>query len=69
MLGAHAFTSFCPAAILTGSLFGADPELVGLAMPDTQVMAGVNVEQVKLSPLGQFLLAQIPQNSEGGCRS
>ncbi len=54
------------AAILTGSLFGADPELVGLAMPDTQVMAGVNVEQVKLSPLGQFLLAQIPQNSEGG---
>jgi TonB family protein len=54
------------AAILTGSLFGADPELVGLAMPDTQVMAGVNVEQVKLSPLGQFLLAQIAQNSEGG---
>jgi TonB family protein len=52
--------------ILTGSLFAADPELLSLAMPDTQVMAGVNVEQVMLSPLGQYLLAQDEKGSAGG---
>jgi TonB family protein len=46
------------ATILASSLFAADPELVSLAMPDTQVMAGVNVEQALLSPLGQFLKTQ-----------
>lgn len=52
---------FAAATVLTGSLFAADPELVSLAMPDSQVMAGVNVEQVMLSPLGQYLLAQTGQ--------
>jgi len=46
------------ATVLIGSLYAADPELVSLAMPDTQVMAGVNVQQVMLSPLGQYLLTQ-----------
>jgi TonB family protein len=54
------------ATVLTVSLFAADPELVSLAMPDTQVMAGVNVEQVRLSPLGQYLLAQAGQLSDNG---
>jgi TonB family protein len=44
--------------LLTGSLFAADPQLLSLAMPDSQVMAGVNFEQVVLSPLGQYLLAE-----------
>jgi len=49
---------FVAATVLTGSLFAADPQLVSLAMPDSQMMAGVNVAQVMLSPLGQYLLAQ-----------
>ena len=57
---------FAAATILTGSLFAADPELVSLAMPDAQVMAGVNVEQVMLSPLGQYLLAQTGQLPDAG---
>lgn len=55
---------FAAATILAGSLFAADPELVSLAMPDTQVMAGVNVEQALLSPLGQYLPAQAGLLSE-----
>jgi TonB family protein len=43
------------ASLLTASLFAADPGLVSLAIPDSQVMAGVNVEQVLLSPFGQQL--------------
>lgn len=43
------------ATVLTGSLFAADSGLVSLAPPDSQVMAGVNVTQVMLSPLGQYL--------------
>jgi TonB family protein len=54
------------ATVLTGSLFAADPELVILAMPDSQVMAGVNVEQVMLSPLGQYLMAQPGQAPDAG---
>jgi TonB family protein len=57
---------FAAATVLAGSLFAADPELVSLAMPDTQVMTGVNVEQVRLSPLGQYLLAQTGQLFAGG---
>ncbi|HXM45300.1 MAG TPA: energy transducer TonB [Bryobacteraceae bacterium] len=41
--------------LLTCSLFAADSSLVSLAMPDSQFMAGVNVAQVMISPLGQHL--------------
>jgi len=54
------------ATLLAGSLFAADPELVSLAMPGSQVMAGVNVEQVRLSPLGLYLMAQAGELSENG---
>ena len=54
------------ATMLTGSLYAADPELVSLAVPNSQVMAGVNVAQVLLSPLGQYLLAQNGQLSGAG---
>jgi len=57
---------FATATILTGSLYAADPELVSLAVPNSQVMAGVNVAQVMLSPLGQYLLAQNGQLSGAG---
>ncbi len=39
----------------------ADPELLSLAMPDSQLLAGVNADRALLSPLGQFLLAQFEQ--------
>src|SRR5208337_5635727 len=57
---------FAAAALLSGSLFAADPGLVSLAMPDTQVMTGINVDQVRLSPLGQVLLAQTGELFAGG---
>ncbi len=44
-------------AVLTGYLYAADPELLSLAMPDSQALAGVNVAPVRLSPLGQYLLS------------
>jgi hypothetical protein len=44
---------------------GADPQLINLVMPDAQVMAGVNVEQAKTTPFGQYVLAQIqPQSAD-----
>lgn len=49
---------FC-AVLLAASSYGADPGLLNLAMPNAQVMAGVNVDQAKLSPIGQYLLTQI----------
>jgi hypothetical protein len=48
--------------LLSGLLFAADPGLVSLAMPDARVVAGINVQQVTSSPLGQYLLAQIGQH-------
>ena len=48
---------FAVVAVLTGYLYAADPELLSLAMPDSQALAGVNVAPVRLSPLGQYLLS------------
>ncbi len=54
------------AVVIAGSLSAADPQLLSLAPPDTQAMAGVNVQQVSLSPIGQYLLAQNQQQTAGG---
>jgi TonB family protein len=43
---------------VAGSLSAADPELISLAPPNSQVMWGVNVEQVILSPLRQLVAQQ-----------
>jgi hypothetical protein len=45
---------------VSGMLSAADPQLVGLMMPDAKVLAGVNIVQAKASPYGQYLLSQIP---------
>jgi hypothetical protein len=43
----------------------ADPQLVNLVMPDAKVLAGVNVEQAKMTPFGQYILSQMQtQNAE-----
>jgi hypothetical protein len=46
--------------LLVGSLFAADPGLLSLAPPDSNAMAGINTEQVLLSPLGQYFSRQQP---------
>lgn len=54
-----------PAVFLTVSAMAAaaDPQLLNMVMPDAQVVAGVNVEQAKTSPFGQYVLSQIsPQD-------
>lgn len=53
------------AILLTGaSLFAADPQLLNMAPSDTQMFAGINVEQAKTSQFGQFLLANMPVNQD-----
>lgn len=49
-------------ALLCASLLlqAADPQLLNMVPPDAKVLAGVNVDQARSSPLGQFLLASMP---------
>src|SRR5580700_2023252 len=49
------------AGLLTigSAAFGADPKLMNLVMPDAKVLAGANVTTAKISPLGQYLIAQM----------
>ncbi len=53
---AIAFTAILPAK-------AADPQLVNLLMPDAQVVAGVNVDQAKATPFGQYVLSQVQTNN------
>lgn len=49
------------AVLLTAgsSVWGAaDPQLLGLLMPDAKMIAGVQLGQAKASPFGQFVLSQ-----------
>jgi len=58
--------SFAIALLMfTGLLPAADQQLMRLLMPDAKVVAGMNVEQAKNSPFGQFLLARV-QNGDAG---
>jgi len=43
----------------------ADQQLMGLLMPDAKVVAGLNVEQARNSPFGQFLLSRIQSDDQG----
>jgi hypothetical protein len=47
------------AALFSGVLSAADPQLLNLVMPDVKVMADINVEQAKMSPFGQYVLTQV----------
>ena len=51
--------------LFAGLLPAADQQLVGMLMPDAKVVAGINVEQAKNSPFGQFLLSRIPNEDHG----
>jgi len=54
--------------LFTGLLPAADQQLVSLLMPDAKVVAGLNVEQAKNSPFGQFLLARVQAGDDGLAR-
>jgi hypothetical protein len=41
----------------------ADPQLLSLVMPDAKVLAGVNVDQAKTSPMGQYVIGQMQLQS------
>jgi hypothetical protein len=47
------------AVVFTGVLpaKAADPQLLNLVMPDVGVLAGVNVDQAKTTPFGQYVLS------------
>jgi hypothetical protein len=51
------------AAIVTapaaGLLQGADPQLLNLVMPDVKIIAGINVDQAKTSPFGEYVIEQL----------
>jgi len=56
---ASTFTAAPLAIIFAGLLPAADPQLLNLVMPDAKMLAGVNVDQAKASPFGQYVLVQV----------
>ena len=42
----------------------ADPQLLGLLMPDARVIAGVQMDEAKAAPFGQFILSKVAPNAE-----
>lgn len=56
------FTAALVVAPLGTLVEAADPNLLNLLMPDAQVVAGVNVDQAKMSTFGQFVITQIQAN-------
>lgn len=51
--------------LFAGLLPAADQQLMNLLMPDAKVVAGINVDQAKNSPFGQFLLSRLPAGDPG----
>src|SRR3954451_11180397 len=60
-MSARFLTTATLATLLSGLLTAkaADPQLLALAPPDAKILAGVNVDQAKVSPMGQYVLGQI----------
>jgi hypothetical protein len=60
---ATAVIAMTTCALLPAS--AADPLMLALVMPDAKILAGVNVDQAKATPFGQYVLAQIaPQDAQ-----
>ena len=43
----------------------ADPHLLQLVMPDAQVVSGISIDSVMVTPFGQFILSQLPPGDDG----
>ena len=57
--------SFLILAVAAVPMAAVDPALMKLVPPDATVVAGVNVEQARTTPFGQFVLKQMPLDDEG----
>ena len=51
-------------AVFSSALSAADSRLLNLVMPDAKVLAGVNVDQAKTTPFGQFVLTTLLQQQD-----
>ena len=49
---------------LAAQAWGADAQLLGLLGPEAKMIAGIEVQQTKASPFGQFLLSQLGATAE-----
>ncbi len=60
-MSARFLTTATLVSVVTGLLpaNAADPQLLNLVMPDAKVLAGVNVDQAKSSPFGQYVIGQM----------
>ena len=52
-------------SILSATLPAADQQLLNMVMPDAKIIAGINVDSARNSPLGSFLLSQLPASDPG----
>lgn len=59
------FLALSLTCLLAGSASAADPQLLKLLMPDARVVSGFDVSRIKLTPFGQFFLAQLPAGDAG----
>jgi hypothetical protein len=55
-------------AVFSGALPAADRQLLNLVMPDATVLAGVNVDQAKATPFGQYVLTTLLQSQAQSLR-
>jgi len=51
--------------LATGMALAAEQNLLNLVMPDAKVVIGINIDQAKASPFGQYLLGQMPADDPG----
>src|SRR5436189_4662072 len=60
-MNARILTTASLAAVFSAVLpaRAADSQLVALLMPDAKVVAGINVDQAKATPFGQYVLSQM----------
>ena len=65
-MNARILTSATLAVAIAGTLTAraADSQLLSLVMPDAKVLAGVNVEQAKTTPFGQYVLSQMQSQDQ-----
>lgn len=61
---AQIFTAAPLAIIFAGLLPAADSQLLNLVMPDAKMLAGINVDQAKASPFGQYVLVQVQAQNQ-----
>jgi hypothetical protein len=60
-MNARILTATALVTVLCGALpaRAADPQLLNLVMPDVKAIAGINVDQAKTTPFGQYVLSQV----------